>query len=92
MGDDAVIVSPVHCGDCGDYGVTETDEPCECGGPVAVVQVAALRRAGWWAYRESWWWNLYRILDDETDDRGPILSGVRVRYRNLDVAVEALCR
>jgi hypothetical protein len=86
-----VIVSPVHCGVCGDFGVTETGGPCQCGGPVRSEQVAALRRHGWWATRQSYYWLVYQILDDETDDRSPLLGGVARKFRSLTSAVESLC-
>ena len=89
-------VLPVSCGECGDYGVDQDGKPCVCGGPLRSEQYATLRRHGWFPIYDPlakplFQWRLFRILDDETDDRGPALSTDSVPYSRLDDAVQALC-
>lgn len=89
-----IRMDPVSCGRCGDFGVEADGGPCICGGPQRVAQVAALRRYGYEPifddYRRQW--VVYRRVDDESDDRGPVLSDEPVRVvSDLAAAVALYC-
>ncbi len=91
----ALSIAPVSCGECGDLGVDSAGEPCVCGGPNQIAQIAKLRRFKWWPMYnlEEARWEVYKILDDEADDRGMLLSDSPELdgYRSLESAVAQLC-
>lgn len=89
-----ISVAPVSCGECGDLGVDSAGEPCVCGGPNQIAQIAKLRRFGWFPLYnlEEARWAVYRVLDDESDDRGVVLSDTEPHiYLSLESAVVGLC-
>ena len=89
-----ISVAPVSCGECGDLGVDSAGEPCVCGGPNQIAQIAKLRRFGYFPLYdlERAWWVVYKVLDDEADDRGVVLSDAEPSdYLSLESAVADLC-